>query len=836
MRITPRPPHSAVGAPRALSRSGSPRRRWIGLLVGLRALVGITLSAAETPSPSPLPPVAGVRTTLDIPIFAGGFGTEFYEETAREFEAVRPGVTVKLYGDPRISDKLRVRMIDGDLPDASMPRDLLIPALARAGKLRDLTPFLEGPNWEGDARWGDTFLPGALDSWVVDERPYGLPFGYSCWSIFYNQGLFRRQGWTEPRTWDEFFALCDKIKATGLAPVSVSGVYSHYPDAFLRSAYYNLAGAAGWRALNDLAPGAWSDPRYERAAAVLQRITRDYTLRGWEGASHTAAQLALLNGEAAMTVSGSWMLYEMSGKIPADFAMGVMNFPVFEDGVADPTAIQAGADCFFIFATGDPAREQLTVDFLRFLTSRARAAAFVRRIDAPVAVRGVPMEAFSPAMRGTAAMIAEAREAFNMPQRMLQPPSVRQALVDERSRLMTGAIAPHEFAQRIEAAAAADRARAAAPGAITYNHPIAGTALLAVLGGVALWLGSGRWRARRAMRRRGEPPIKAKEAAPDVAGSPGSPVPAATRPPLVDASYFGPLSRRVAVTFVGPSLLLYVALVIAPALAAFAWAFTHWDGLSERTWSGMYNFKWLLFESDLFWTALRNNFFLMLVPAVFVLPLALLFAFLLHRGVWGGNVFRAVFLFPNLLGGIAATLLWLGAYESHGGLINAGLAGLGNLTGIDWLQGFDGYPWLSQDNLYVALIPIYIWMACGFNLVLYLAAMEGIDPQLYEAAELDGAPTWRQFFFITLPLIWEVVVISAVFLVIAGLNAFELIWLLTSQDPDSSTHTLGTLMVTSMFKEFQIGRATAIAVTLFVLVLAASAALMRGLKREAVEY
>src|SRR5690606_6155635 len=240
-------------------------------------------------------------------------------------------------------------------------------------------------------------------------------------------------------------------------------------------------------------------------------------------------------------------------------------------------------------------------------------------------------------------------------------------------------------------------------------------------------------------------------------------------------------------------------------------------------------------ESDLVWAALGNNFFLMVVPAIVVLPLALLFAYLLHRGIWGANFFRAVFLFPNLLGGIAATLLWLGAYEPHGGLINAGLVALGNVTGSEWLHDFQGYPWLAQSNLYVALVPIYIWMACGFNLVLYLAAMEGVDEQLYEAAELDGAPAWRQLFFITLPLIWQVVVVSAVFIVIAGLNAFEMIWLLASLDHVSSTHTLGTLMVTSLFKDFFIGRATAIAVLWFVLVLAGSAALMRGLKRVAVE-
>lgn len=748
-------------------------------------------------------------TELDIPIFTGGFGLGFYEESARLFEAQRPGVKVKIYGDPRITDKLRVRMIDGDLPDAALPSNLLIPELARAGRIRDLTPLLDGPNWEGDARWRDTFLPGALDGWRIDGRPYGLPLGYACWVIFYNRTLFREHGWTVPRTWDEFFTLCDRIRAAGLAPVSLTGIYTNYPTAFERAAYYNLAGAKAWQALNDLAPGARLDPAYLRGAEVLQRVTQNYTLSGWEGMTHTAAQLAFLEGRAAMTVSGSWMIHEMEGKIPAGFDLGVMNFPVFPDGAADPTTIQTGADNFFLFATGDPERERLTVDFLRFLTSRARAEAFVRSQDAPVAVRGVPASAFSPRMRETVALIAQAREAFNMPQVMMQPPAILQALIDARANLMSGRITPRQFGERLEAAAEADRRRAAAPDAIDYRHPFAGTLLLSALAGLGFWFA---WTSVR--RRAGA----AKAPAPEGSGA-----------------YFGRLRGTVALGFIGPAFLLYAVLVLAPGAAAFSWAFTRWNGLGPRAWTGWFNFKWLLFESDIFWLALKNNAYLMLVPALVVLPLALLLAWLIHRGVWGASVFRAILLFPNLLGGIAATLLWLNAYEPHGGLINASLAAVGRWVGSGWLQSFDGYPWLAQQHLYVALIPIYLWMACGFNLVLYLAAMEGIDPQLYEAAEIDGAPPWRQFFVITLPLIWEVIVVSVVFLVIGGLNAFEMIWLLTSQDPQSSTHTLGTLMVSSMFKEFQIGRATAIAVMLFVLVLAVSALVMRGLKREEVE-
>ncbi len=779
--------------------SWSHGRRWL-LLAGLGTL---PLAAGA----------AGDPLTLDIPVRSAGFGTAFYEETARQFEALRPGIKVNLYGDPRIEDRVRVRVIDGDFPDATFTPYLLWPALIRAGKVRDLTPDLAGPNWEGDARWGDTFLPGALTSWQVDGRIYGLPLSYSCWSIFYNQGIFRDHGWKEPHTWDEFFELCEKIKATGLAPLSLTGIYGNYPDAFLRAAYYNLAGAEKWAAFNALAPGARSDPQYVRAAGILQRITRQYTLRGWEGATHTAAQQAFLQGRAAMTVSGSWMISEMEGKIPADFELGVMKFPVFPDGVADPSTIQTGADCFFVFATGDARREQAAVDFLRFLTSRARAEAFVRRVDGPVAVRGVPIGVYSPRLQATAAMIAAAHEAFNMPQVMLQPPVSRQALIDGRLRLMTGEITPQQFGAELEAAAAADRAHAAAPEHVEFRHPVAGTLLLVLLAAIPLWL----WR-------------KARGA--HLAGAWGE---ARRSGAGLQDGAFGRLRAPMAIGFVGPAFVLYAALVLAPGAMAFAWAFTRWDGLSPRAWNGWFNFKSLLFESDTLWFALRNNLYLMVVPALVVVPLALFFAYRLHRGVWGAKFFRAVFLFPNLLGGIAAAMLWLSAYEPHGGLANAGLVALGNWLNLEWLRAFDGYPWLSDRNLYASLIPIYIWMACGFNLILYLAAMEGVDPQLYEAAELDGASTARQFFTITLPLIWEVILVSVVFIVIAGLNAFEMVWLLTSQDPTTATHTLGTLMVSTMFKEFAIGRAAALAVLIFGLVFAGSALVLRGLKREAVE-
>ena len=698
----------------------------------------------------------------------------------------------------------------GDLPDAT-DADLLYNTLIDAGRISDLSAYLDGPDWDGVGRWRDRFLPGVLSRWEREDRVYSVPFAHAIWAIFYNKKLFAKHGWMIPRTWDEFFELCEKMRAADVAPLSLPGVYMRYGDAFLRAAYFNLVGPAGYQAYNELALGTRSDPRFVRAAAVQQRVALHYLLKGWEGMTHTGAEQAFLDGKCAMTVAGSWLGSEVRGKIPPGFELGAMNFPVFPEGITHPDTLQAQSSCYFFFAKNNPARERATVDFFRFLTSRERVRAFARQQDATAAVRGIDAADFSDAQRDVAALIAKAPSSFDVgrPTSAAFLALLEQTMNDLRQQLMTGRITPQEFADRLEAAAQAERTRSAKPDQVRIKH--GGKAMLLLLAVTALlgWLGWG------AVRRRRD----RKQDAAGVSRAEG---------------HLGRLRWPLGVAFVGPALFLFALVVVVPGAQALGWAFTRWDGMggAARSWAGLFNFKWLLLESDTFWYALRNNFYIMIVPTLVVVPLSLLLAALIHRGVWGANFFRAVFLFPNLLGGIAATLLWMNAYDPHGGLVNAALVKLGGLLHNDWLSSFAGYPWLSQDHLYRALIPIYIWMACGFNLVLYLAAMQGIDPELYEAAEIEGASASRQFFTITLPLIWDVLAISAVFIIVAGLNTFEMIWLLTSQDPISQSHVLSTLMVSTLFKEFAVGRATAVAVLMFVLVLVGSAALLRVMKQK----
>ena len=750
------------------------------------------------------------RIRIEVPIFEGGEGMDFFLGCARAYEKVRPNVTVDLYGDPRIADKIRVRVLEGTFPEVTNA-GLNYWALVRNGDIEPLDKYLDGPNWEGDSTWRETFLPGSLDRYSHEGKVYGLPFAYFAYAVWYNKKTFREHGWHKPRTWDEFLVLCERIKRAGIAPLAFQGRYPGYAQMVIDAIYYRMVGAKRYYEQKELLPRSFHNPDFVRALGLVQRIAMDYFQKGAMGMTHTSSQQEFFSGRAAMIFCGAWLKSEMLGKIPEGFALGAFNFPHVRGGQGDPTAVGFGSGYYFVMSHSR--HKEVGVDYLRFMTSRDMAGEFSRQRDIPTSVKGTAEGNLSEDLMEMAAILEEARTSFGR-----APgegfPEMDQHWSDYRSKLLEGDITPEECARQLEAAAAAVRNRAANPNRVTVRHVWKPLALLAVLGAaIVYWLLTQVRKYRESRRQAG-----------GVAG----------RLRLGWASV---------IVFVGPALALYTAFVIVPCGRSFVWCTQRWDGLTDMHWVGLLHFKRLLLESDAFWIALRNNLFIMFVIPLFVLPLSMFFAACISRGVRGQSIFRVVFFFPNILGGVVATLLWLHLYNPQGGPVNAALVGLGKVLchlGLAevgaYLKGFEGFAWLSDKHLYWALVPMSVWGACGFYMILFMAAMESIPQTMYEAAEIDGASAWTQFWQITVPMIWEVLAVAIVFMVIAGMKAFQVIWLLTNQRPVTSTHVVSTRMVQAMFTEFKVGEATAIAVLLFLMVFFGTAVTLRLMKRESVEY
>jgi raffinose/stachyose/melibiose transport system permease protein len=792
------------------------------------------------------------RISVEIPIFEGGEGMDFFFQAARAYEQANHEVAVDLYGDPRIADKVRVRVLEGSFPDITNA-GLNYWALIKNGDVMPLDEVLEQPNWEGDSTWRDSFMPGALDRYTWEGHAYGIPFLYSIYAIWYNKTMFEEQGWKPPETWDEFLALCKQIQdakiptgyynfeyfsksgtprpktlleynalcdtykdrpddaATQVYPLSFQGQYHGYAQGLIDSAFYYQAGRERYLAQKNIEPGSFDNPELTKSLGLVQELATQYFEPGCMGHSHTMAQERFFNGKTAMIPCGSWLKSEMLGKIPDGFRLGAFNLPHLP-GKGDPTAVYTSTSYYFAFRKAKHPKEGL--DFLRFMTSRAQAGKFCKMRDIIAAVKGSAEGNVTADMLDVLAIANKARTSYGA-----APgegfPEFDQYWTDARFGVITGKLTPEQAAKNLEAGAEQVRARAKNPDKITVRHRVApgillGLLALAVVFTVATTVR--RWLlARRETRR------------------------------SIEARRVG-LSPLSIVLFVGPAALLYTAFVVIPSARSFWWSTQRWDGLTNMTYVGLQHFKRLLFESDPFWTALKNNLFIMLVIPLFVIPLSLFLASCISRGLKGSTLFRIVFFFPNILGAVAATLLWMHLYEPNGGPVNrvlvflTGLLHLGPALKLIGIQSFQGYAWLSPEHLYWALIPMSIWGACGFNMLLYLAAMEGIPHDLYEAAEIDGASAWRQFWTITLPLIWDVLSISIVFMIIGGMKTFETIWLLTNQTPTTETHVIGTRMVQAMFTEFKVGEAIAIAVLLFLMVFFGTAATLRLMRRETVEY
>ncbi|WP_430604453.1 ABC transporter permease [Enterococcus sp. DIV1368b] len=265
----------------------------------------------------------------------------------------------------------------------------------------------------------------------------------------------------------------------------------------------------------------------------------------------------------------------------------------------------------------------------------------------------------------------------------------------------------------------------------------------------------------------------------------------------------------IAWSFIAPNFIGFLIFTLVPVIFSLILAFMKWDSFSTPEFVGMQNFTRML-SDDTFWISLKNTFLYTIgvVPLTLICSLGL--AILLNQKIRGVKFFRTAFFFPYVTSLVAIAVVWSMLFHPTMGPINQFLRMvIENPPG--WLS--------SSDWALTAIIIVSVWRGMGYYMILYLAGLQGISKELYEAAAMDGANKWKQFIHITVPALRPTTFFVTIMLVINCFKIFDLVQVMTDGGPGRATNVLVYQVYSEAFVKFNFGYASAIAMVLFVIVL-----------------
>ncbi|MFG1872545.1 carbohydrate ABC transporter permease [Micromonospora arborensis] len=259
-------------------------------------------------------------------------------------------------------------------------------------------------------------------------------------------------------------------------------------------------------------------------------------------------------------------------------------------------------------------------------------------------------------------------------------------------------------------------------------------------------------------------------------------------------------------SFILPNFLGFAALTLLPVVVLFYVAFTNWNVFGVAEWTGTANFR-RMWDDASFWTALRNTVYYAVFHIPLTLAAALGLALLLNRKLRGVRFFRTIAFFPYITSIVAIAVVWNQLFSPEYGPINALLGAVG----VDNPPGWTASSTWSMP----AVIIVGTWRYMGYYMLLFLAGLQTIPAQLYEAAETDGASPWQRFVHVTLPGLRHTTFFVTVLLTIESFKVFDLILVMTGGGPGQSTLVLSQYIYQKGFEENQFGYASAVSIVLF---------------------
>ena len=251
---------------------------------------------------------------------------------------------------------------------------------------------------------------------------------------------------------------------------------------------------------------------------------------------------------------------------------------------------------------------------------------------------------------------------------------------------------------------------------------------------------------------------------------------------------------------------LFLTIIIVPIFMSVTYSLTEWDGIGKKVFTGFDNYKELfLTNSDGFWRAVKNSL-IFAAGSVFVqLPISLILALILARGVKGERFYVSVYFIPVLISTVVIGQLWMKIYNPQYGLLNTVLRSMGleQLTG-NWLGD-------TKKVIFAVIVPV-LWQYIGYHMLLMYASVRSISEEIFEAARIDGANGIQTALHITIPLMKPILKVCVTFAVVGSLKNFDLVYVMTGGGPAGASQLPSTLMVETIFSRNMYGYGSSMAI------------------------
>lgn len=264
--------------------------------------------------------------------------------------------------------------------------------------------------------------------------------------------------------------------------------------------------------------------------------------------------------------------------------------------------------------------------------------------------------------------------------------------------------------------------------------------------------------------------------------------------------------------FLLPALILFLLFVIYPIFRSLYYSTFDWKGLGPAIDNiGLENYR-RIFADEVFIKSIKNVIFIIVCSLALQLPLAMMLAVMVGRNLPGRAVFRMIFFLPYVLSEVNTGIMWMLLYNPD--------PDRGLLNGILLFLGMKPVNWLADMNIVLFAVFITLtWKFFGFHMLLYLTGLQNIPTEIEEAARMDGANAFQNFFFITLPLLGGTIKTSVYMSVLGSIQQFILVWVMTRGGPVNASETMATYMYRFGFVRYQLGYGAAVAIIMFIVCL-----------------